>query len=77
MIIGNKNNTPNRFFTHNKGFEFAYALKDINDNELINELTEILKQQVDSARSLLDILKDKNQVKKFNTIVEIKKYNIN
>ena len=81
MIIGGRDDIPNRFFTHNKGFDFAYVLENINDNDLediignesIKELTEILKQQIDGARSLLDIFNNGDQIKKFNTILEIKK----
>jgi len=76
LLIGQKNKEIaifNRFFTHNKGFDFAYALKDINNDELIKELAEMIKQQIDSARSLFDILNNENQVKKFNTVIKIEK----
>jgi len=74
LVVGEKNKEItifNRFFRHNKGIDFAYVL-DIDNNESIKELVEITKQQIDSARLLLDVLNNENQVKKFNTRVEIK-----
>jgi len=70
-VIGNIEKIPNKFFKHNKGLDFAYSLKDINDDKSIKELVEIIKQQVDSARSILDIINSDKKIKKFNTIVEI------
>jgi len=61
-----------KFFIHNKGFDFAYILNDINDDKLIIELVEMLKEQINSARSLLDIFINEKKVKKFNTVVKTK-----
>ena len=74
LVVGGENKIHNRFFTHNVGFDFAYAMNDIDDNS-IKELAEIIKQQIKNAYLLLDILRNKNKTKKFNTIIEIEKLN--
>ena len=74
LVIGGMNKIPKRFFTHNIGFDFAYALNSIDDSNSVKDLANIVKQQVKSACLLLNILQGSqvNQVKKFNTIIEIR-----
>jgi len=72
LVVGGINVIQNRFFTHNIGFDFAFALKEIDDN-LLNELVEIIREQIENAESILDILKNKNQTRSFNTQIIIKK----
>jgi len=69
LVIGGENRIPNRFFTHNIGFDFAYALNSVDDN--IGDLVDIIKKQIESANLLLQVLRRENQVKKFSTIVEL------
>jgi len=73
LVVGGENKIHNRFFTHNAGFDFAYALNSVDNGDSIEELAKIIKQQIENAYLLLDILKNKNQTKKFNTIIEIEK----
>jgi len=73
LVVGGKNKIHNRFFTHNIGFDFAYALNSLDNENSIEELAKIIKQQIENAYLLLDILKNKNQTKKFNTIIKIEK----
>lgn len=77
LVVGGENKIYNRFFTHNIGFDFAYALNGVDDSDSIKELAEIIKQQIENAHLLIDILKNKNQTKKFNTIIKIEKLNKN
>ena len=74
LVMGGRDDIPTRFFVHNKGFDFAYPLEDINDDDKsIKELAKIIEQQIKSARSLLNVfLKKTDKIKKFNVIVEIK-----
>jgi len=74
LVVGGTNKITNKFFIHNIGFDFAIALKKINDNA-INELIEIVRCQIKSAESILEIFKDKNQTKSFTTQITIKKLN--
>ncbi|RLI40195.1 hypothetical protein DRO59_09840 [Candidatus Bathyarchaeota archaeon] len=72
LVVGGVNVIQNRFFTHNIGFDFAYALKEIEDNSL-NELVEIIKGQIKNAELILDIFRNRNQARSFNTQISIKK----
>jgi len=77
LVVGGVNKITNKFFTHNIGFDFAYALKSTDDSESIKELSEIIKNQVENAYLFLDVLRNKNQTKMFNTMVKIRKVNEN
>jgi len=59
-------------FTHNSGFDFALAIKDI-ETESISKLIQVINSQIESAKKLLDVIKERNNVVLFNTIIEIKK----
>ena len=74
LVVGGRNKITNKFFVHNIGFDFAFALEEIDDNSL-EELIEIVRQQINNAGSILDIFRNKNQTKSFNTQVIIKKLN--
>ncbi|HEC91436.1 MAG TPA: hypothetical protein ENI51_00320 [Candidatus Atribacteria bacterium] len=74
LVVGGTNKITNKFFIHNIGFDFAIALEKINDSE-VNELIEIVKCQIENAELILEIFKDKNQTKSFNTQITIKKLN--
>ena len=71
LVNGGDNVIYNRFFTHNTGFDFAYALNDIDDVNSIKELVGIIRQQISNANLLLNIFRNKNQARKFNTIIDI------
>lgn len=72
LLIGNSNVVYNRFFTHNSGFDFALAIKDI-ETESISKLIQVINSQIESAKKLLDVIKERNNVVLFNTIIEIEK----
>jgi len=74
LVVGGTNKITNKFFVHNIGFDFAFASEEIDDNSL-EELIEIVRQQIKNAESILDIFRNKNQTKSFNTQVIIKKLN--
>lgn len=61
LLIGNSNVAYNRFFTHNSGFDFALAIKDI-ETESINKLIQVINSQIESAKKLLDVIKERNNV---------------
>ena len=77
LVVGGENKIHNRFFTHNIGFDFAYALDNVDDKNSIRELVEIIKQQIENANLLLELLRNKNQTKSFNTKIIIKKVSRN
>jgi len=72
LVVGGTNKITNKFFIHNIGFDFAIALEKIDDYA-INELIEILRGQIKNAESVLEIFKNKNQTKSFNTQIMIKR----
>lgn len=69
LLIENSNIIYNRFFTHNSGFDFALAIKNI-ETESINKLIRVINAQIENAKKLLDILKKGNNIILFNTIIE-------
>jgi hypothetical protein len=70
LVVGGINVIQNRFFTHNIGFDFAFALKEINNNSL-NELVKMIKEQINNAELILNILRNRNQTRSFNTQIKI------
>ena len=75
LVVGGESKIHNRFFTHNMGFDFAYGLNSVDDDDSIKDLAYIIKQQIKNAYLLLDVLRNKNRTKKFTTIIEIEKLN--
>ncbi len=72
LVVGGINVIQNRFFTHNIGFDFALALKRINALSL-NKLVMIIRDQINNAEMILDILTEKNRTRNFNTRIMIEK----
>jgi len=72
LVVGGIDIIQNRFFTHNSGFDFALALKRIDDRSLA-KLIKIIKEQIKSAEMILDILTEKNRTRSFNTRSMIEK----
>ncbi|MCX7611739.1 MAG: hypothetical protein N2043_09160 [Ignavibacterium sp.] len=74
LIIGGMDKIVRRFFVHNNGFDFAYALRNFNKEDL-NELSKIIEQQIDNAEGILKVFMKKNsqkkKVKSFNTIIQL------
>lgn len=69
FIVGGKNNIDNRFFKHNAGFDFAFAVKNQIDLENLNR---IIKAQIESAESLLNIFVSKNKkIKSFCSTIQV------
>ena len=69
LVVGNKERISRKFFTHNTGFDFAFALTNISDD--IGTLTEVIVKQIESAKSLIRIMSD-NTVKTYESILTIK-----
>lgn len=51
-----------KFFIHNVGFDFAFALKSMDE---IDELKQVLKSQIKSSKMLVSILSEGEIVKKY------------
>lgn len=69
LAVGNLEIIPNRFFTHNVGFDFALA---INDVKKLSSFLRLIRTQIENAETLLKTLNEKNKAKVFSTILEIK-----
>ncbi|MHB2155766.1 hypothetical protein ACX8XN_15400 [Calditrichota bacterium GD2] len=76
LLVGGTPKITNKFFIHNIGFDFALALEDTENNSATNELVEIIKDQINNAESILEVLRVKNKTKSFNTRIVIKKIDI-
>ena len=66
LVIGASSNIQNRFFTHNVGFDFSLALKNTEVEELM-QLIEVVNDQLQNAKSLLNIFSRKTKVKSYST----------
>lgn len=79
LVVGGKDRIDNKFFTHNVGFDFAIALREINETDFdetdLGRLNKIIKAQLKSAKRLLDIFADKKGVKEFNSIIKVETEN--
>ena len=69
LLIGGKKDVPTRFFTHNVGFDFAFAMRNF---ETIDLLPLIIKEQIENAKELLKILKREKKVNIFNIVFNTK-----
>ena len=69
LVVWGRDYIPNKFFTHNVGFDFALA---INDEKKLLRFIELINTQIKSAESLLEILKKENKPQMFSTVLEIK-----
>jgi len=69
LVVGGKNEIDNRFFTHNAGFDFAVAMKEI-EGAAWKRLKAIIYNQLKSAELLLDIFENKKKVREFNSIIK-------
>ncbi|HEC38226.1 MAG TPA: hypothetical protein ENI29_08315 [bacterium] len=65
LLIGEKKDVPTRFFTHNVGFDFAFAMRNFETIELLHL---IIKEQIENAKELLKILKREKKVNYFNIV---------
>jgi len=71
LVIGGATKIPKRFFIHNLGFDFAYAMNKVEDKASLNDLFKIIKQQINNALIMLNILENNYTIKTFNTILKI------
>ena len=71
LVAGGRKNIPKRFFVHNFGFDFAFALPDLEDKEETEKLVEILREQVSNASTLLKIFEQNKKVKFVNSSLKI------
>jgi hypothetical protein len=70
LVVGGKDKIDNKFFTHNIGFDFAIALKELEEADL-QRLSTIIREQLESAKLLLDIFANKKRVKEFNSVIKV------
>lgn len=70
LVIYGKKVIDRRFFIHNVGFDFAYALPQIDDYYM-KELAQILKRQASAAEDMLKIFSNKKKVKSFEEVVKV------
>ena len=68
LLVGGINKIQGRFFTHNVGFDFAIALR--NTAEELAELVKIVKNQINNAEIMLEVLKGKD-TRKYVTNIEL------
>ena len=73
LLVGGTDKITNKFFIHNVGFDFAFALNDISSSSDVAKLIQIIREQLKNAELILDIFKDKNQTKSFNSTIIIEK----
>lgn len=66
LVVGGVKQIHRRFFTHNISFDFAIAI----EKENLNEVTEVVKQQLQAAELMLSVLQGK-QVRRYVTNVEL------
>lgn len=71
FIAGNTGTLTNKFFTHNAGFDFAMAMTKLN-RTVLEKFVDIVRNQIENAESLLNLLTDKNRTTVFNTRLELK-----
>jgi len=71
LVVGGEDKIDNRFFVHNVGLDFAIAIEKIDEADL-KRLSTIIREQLESAKLLLDIFVKKKKVKEFNSVIEIK-----
>jgi hypothetical protein len=70
LLVGGIKSITRRFFAHNKGFDFAYALEHPLDDDL-TILVKIINDQIVNAENLFKMILEKKKTKFFNTKVEI------
>ncbi len=76
VIMCGKSYIERRFFVHNQGMDFAYVMNchesenNPFDPQDLQNLTDIVINQVQSACFLLDVLSDKKKPKGFSEIIQ-------
>ena len=75
LIIGKLPKLPNRFFTHNTGFDFAYALNDLNSSSELSDFIKIVQEQIEVSRSLISLINGDREVKKFYSKLVVEEMN--
>jgi len=71
VIFGNTT-VPRRFFIHNLGFDFAIALKGLNDEPSFKKLLEIIEKQIKNSEKLLEIFNgEKSSIESYYTSLKI------
>lgn len=64
LVVGNIDQITNKFFVHNVGFDFAMAFPT---DEKISILFLLIKEQIDSARQLFNIMQNERGAKIFKS----------
>lgn len=70
LIVGREDRIERRFFIHNIGFDFAIAVKNIEDNNEQEELVEIIRNQIKAANELSKVFSGTRRVKRYMTNLE-------
>jgi hypothetical protein len=65
LLIGRKEHVPTRFFTHNIGFDFVFAMIEFEKNLLLHS---IIEDQIKNAKELRELLKGDKKVNIFNNV---------
>jgi len=68
MIIGGVDSIPNRFFVHNIGMDFALAVKEVSDENLL----EIVKKQIKIAEKLVKVVGKEKRIRGFESRIRLK-----
>lgn len=71
LVVGGMAEISKKFFTHNMGFDLAFASKNYSDINMRN-LEKVLKLQLRTARKLLGIFAFKRKITDFNQIARFK-----
>ena len=66
LIVGDMQYLPNRFFTHNSGFDFAYATKKLQDSDVF---ARIIYKQIETYELMTNVLS--KRIKKYETTINV------
>lgn len=59
---------PRRFFIHNQGFDFAFAMNDTNNYTQIESFFKVIEEQIECSLYNLEILQNKVKPKAYNAV---------
>ena len=68
LVVGGQDKIDGKFFIHNVGFDFALAIKNIEEKRRV--LDSIVKNQIKIAKKLITIL-EKKPVSRYETEVKV------
>ncbi|MEM3697525.1 MAG: hypothetical protein QXQ94_08530 [Candidatus Bathyarchaeia archaeon] len=68
FVIGGESKISKKFFTHNSGFDFAFAIGNMEND--LKELIDIVKKQIQASELMLAVLTDR-KVRKYVANIEL------